>query len=328
MNKSRLEWKVGLFVFIGMVLIAALLLQFSKGVTFFRPTYDIYLRAPSVAGLKTSASVLMSGVQVGTVSDIQLTPDGRAVTITLKILSRYTIHKDARFVIDTAGVLGDEYVAIVPTENKLPAFKNGDTAQAEAPFNLQEFTRSASGFIARVDDTIKKLNESLDDVTAILLNPQTLTNLSMTAANLRHVSDRALVTVEDINATLATNGPALSESASNLVLFSKQLNQFARQLNDIAATNREDINLTVKNVEASSESLKALAADLQQGKGLAGSLLKNPELAARASEIANNLSITTSNLNRLGLWGILWQHKPPRTNREPQEPLRSPKADQ
>ena len=41
MDKSRFEWKVGLFVFIGLVLLAALLLQFSKGTSLFRPTYDI-----------------------------------------------------------------------------------------------------------------------------------------------------------------------------------------------------------------------------------------------------------------------------------------------
>ncbi len=326
MSKSRLEWKVGLFVFIGLVLIAALLLQFSKGLTFFRPTYDIYLRSSNVGGLKTKAGVLMSGVQVGTVSDIQLAPDGRTVTITLRIFSNYVIRKDARFVIEQSGFLGDQYVAIEPAANKLPPFQNGDTANAEAPFNLQDFTRSAAGFISRVDETIKKLNDSLADVTRILLNPQTLTNLSVTAANLRDVSERAIVTVDNINATLATNAPALSDSASNLVVFSKQLNEFAAQLKDVVATNSDGVAQTVENVQASSESLKSLMEDLQTGKGLAGTLLKNPEMAARASEIASNLSITTSNLNRLGLWRMLWQHKPPKTNAPPPQPLHSPKA--
>ena len=41
MNESRLEWKVGLFVFMGLVLLGGLLLQFSKGTTFFRSTYEI-----------------------------------------------------------------------------------------------------------------------------------------------------------------------------------------------------------------------------------------------------------------------------------------------
>src|SRR5258708_18729081 len=82
MSKSRLEWKVGLFVFIGLALLAGLLIEFSKGLSLFRPTYEIYLRASNVGGLKPKAAVLMSGVQVGTVANIQLAPDGKSVTIT------------------------------------------------------------------------------------------------------------------------------------------------------------------------------------------------------------------------------------------------------
>ena len=39
--------------------------------------------------------------------------------------------------------------------------------------------------------------------------------------------------------------------------------------------------------------------------------LQNQELATNIQAIAANLSVTTSNLNRSGLWGILWSHKPP-----------------
>ena len=52
---------LGMLFFVGLVLLAALLLQFSKGTTFFRPTYTIYLRAANVGGLKMRASVLMAG---------------------------------------------------------------------------------------------------------------------------------------------------------------------------------------------------------------------------------------------------------------------------
>jgi hypothetical protein len=113
---------------------------------------------------------------------------------------------------------------------------------------------------------------------------------------------------------LATNGPAIAHSSSNLLLFSEQLNQFGDGLNSVLATNAPGIETVVKNVESSSESLKSLLSDVQAGKGLAGDLLKNEQIATNVSQIANNLSITTSNLNRLGLWKLLWQHKPPRTN--------------
>jgi hypothetical protein len=66
---------------------------------------------------------------------------------------------------------------------------------------------------------------------------------------------------------------------------------------------------------------------VQEGKGLAGKLLENEQVAANLSQIVSNLSITTSNLNRLGLWNILWQHKPRRASEAPvaPRPLTAPK---
>jgi hypothetical protein len=53
--------------------------------------------------------------------------------------------------------------------------------------------------------------------------------------------------------------------------------------------------------------------------------LRDEQTAANLTNIVNNLSVTTSNLNRLGLWGILWKKKAPK--QEPQyEPLPAPKA--
>ena len=117
MAKKGLEIKVGIFVLIGLILSGLLLLQFSKGTSFFRPTYKIYLTAKNIGGLKKDASVLMAGVQVGTVSDYELDPTGTNVTITLSLYSKYTIHKDALFKIKQANFLADQYVPIEPTRN-------------------------------------------------------------------------------------------------------------------------------------------------------------------------------------------------------------------
>jgi len=143
-----------------------------------------------------------------------------------------------------------------------------------------------------------------------VLNEQTLTNLSAAVGNIRVVSEKALVTVDNLDALVSSNSPALSQSGSNLVQFSDQINLFAGDLRAIVSTNRVPIQNAVKNIESSTEVLKDVIQELQAGKGLAGNLLKNEQLAATVSRIAENLSITSSNLNRLGLWGILWQHKP------------------
>ncbi|HTL16709.1 MAG TPA: MlaD family protein [Patescibacteria group bacterium] len=325
MSKPRTEFKVGVFVLIGLALLAALLIQFSKGVTMFRQTYVIYLKASNVGGLKPKAAVLMSGVQVGSVTDIRLAPDGKSVTISLRLFKDYQIHKDAQFIIDQAGFLGDQYVAIQPTKNVEPPFKDQDRAEAEAPFNLQEFTRSATGFIQRIDETVKKLDEALDNVTRLALSPETLTNLSITVANLREFSDRALLVADNVNGVLTTNTPAINAAATNLVAFSKQLSEFATGLQGVLDTNRDSIHVAVDNIESSSETLKSLLTDVQAGKGLAGELLKNEQIATNISGIAQNLSITTSNLNRLGFWRILWQHKPAKPEPAPARQIKTPK---
>lgn len=326
MSGKRLEFKVGLFVFIGLGLLAVLLLQFSKGVRFFHSYYTIQLHAPDVGGLKPRAMVLMSGVQIGSVGSIQLTEDGKSVDIMLEIYKQYKIYSDARFTIEQAGFLGDQYVAILPTKNEGKPLENGATAQAEAPFNIQEVARSASGFVQRIDETAKRLNEALVDVRKYVLNTQTLTNLAVTVQNLRDVSDRALGTVESLDQFIRTNEVPLTQSSSNLLTFSSQLTDFGNRLNGLVATNSPRIDAAVENVAASTETLRTLVKDLEAGKGLAGNVLRNEELSSSVSQIANNLSITSSNLNRLGLWGILWSHKPPRTNTFTGEPIASPKA--
>lgn len=325
MSKSHLEWKVGLFVCIGLVLLAGLLIEFSKGLTFSR-TYDIQLRAANVGGLKTRAGALMSGVQVGTVSAFQLEPDGKHVTITLRIQSQYKIHNDAVFSIEQSGFLGDQYVAITPTANKGEVFTNGEGAVAEEPFNLQGAARTALVFINRLDETTKRLNDAIDEIRRLLLNEETLTNLSSSVVNLRAASQRAVATIDRINALVDADAPALARSSTNLEAASAQLTQFTSALGEVLATNRPGIQDTVKNIESSTEVLKNLLEDAQAGKGLAGTMFKDQQLGADLSKVVNNLSITTSNLNRNGLWGILWHQKPPKTNEPPAGMLLAPKS--
>lgn len=314
MDKKRLEWKVGLFVFIGLAVLVVLLVQFSKGTSLFRPTYDLFLRAKNVGGLKSKTGVLMAGVQIGTVSDIKLNPEGTNVTITLKVYKQYVIHKDARILIEQSGFLGDQYVAIVPTRNEGEVWQPGDHPDAEEPFSLLEVARSAAGFLQRVDETTKKLEDAITDVRRLVLNEQTLTNLSTTVNNLRTASEHAVSAVDNVNSLVTTNTSAVAAAVSNVVHFSEQINEFAGDLKTVLATNSIELNASMKNIESSTVVLKNVLEDVQAGKGLAGDVLRNQQLATNVDLIAANLTVTTSNLNRLGLWRFLWHKEVPVTN--------------
>ncbi|HUE37148.1 MAG TPA: MlaD family protein, partial [Candidatus Acidoferrum sp.] len=285
----------------------------------------------NVGGLKLRASVLLAGVIVGDVSDIQLQPDGKSVTITLKIYKGVVIYGDAHFVIEQAGFLGDNFVAIIPTDNKAPPFADGADVDCEPPFDLQQVARSVTGFIERVDETVKKIEASVSALQNTVLNEQTLTNLSITIANLRAASDQAVVAVANIDALVATNRDQVSFAVSNVVYFSEDLTQLANNANSIIATNGAGLSEAVSNIEDTTVTLKQIADDMRAGKGVAGTILENDELATNVQATVNNLAIATSNLNQLGLWGFLWHHQGelPRANaprskystpREHQEP--------
>jgi phospholipid/cholesterol/gamma-HCH transport system substrate-binding protein len=320
MESKRLETKVGVFVFIGLALLAVLLIQFSKGTSLFHGTYELRLHAVNVGGLKPRAGVLLAGVQVGSVSDIMLAADGKSVTILLKIYKENKIYHDARFVIEQSGFLGDQYVSIIPTENQDRLLVNGDEVVCQEPFNLQEVARSASGFIQRIDETAKKLDAAVSDLHRYVLNEQTLTNLSIALVNMRTFTERAMNTVGDIDSLIATNGSRVGFAVSNVVIFSQQLTQLVGSAHILLATNGVAISAAVSNIESSTEILKKLMDDVQSGKGLAGTVLQNEQLATNVQNIANNLAVTTSNLNRVGLWGILWSHKPPPSDRPHAKP--------
>jgi phospholipid/cholesterol/gamma-HCH transport system substrate-binding protein len=300
------------------------LLQFSKGTSLFRPTYNLFLKTDNVGGLKKHASVLMSGVPVGTVSDIELNPEGTNVVITLKIYKNYLIRKDAIVRVEQAGFLGDQYIAIVPTFNQREPYQPDDHLDAEPPFNLQQVARSAAGFLKSVDQTTKRLDDAIADVRRLLLNEETLTNLAVTVGNARMATEHAVTTVDNINALVTTNSEAIAAAVSNVVGFSQQMNQFGSGLKEVLATNSDELNASLKNFEASTETLKSLIEDVKSGKGLAGDVLRNEQLATNVNAIAANLTITTSNLNRLGLWHFLWHKEVPPDGKYSKMPPNNP----
>jgi phospholipid/cholesterol/gamma-HCH transport system substrate-binding protein len=324
MNESRLAGKVGLFVVLGLIVLALMLLSFSKGASLFTPTFTLRLRANSVGGLKDRSEVHVSGVKVGFVGRTELAPDGRGVTILLKIHQKYEVHADARFAIEQVGFLGDQFVAIYPAANTGRRLQDGDEVTCEDPFNMQEAARAALGFIKRVDDTARMLNDAIKRVDKFVLNEHTLTNLSAAVENVRLLSERGRSVVDGLGHLVDTNTSPVNQAVTNLVHFSKQLNKIAGEFGEVLMTNRADITLAVQDVKSIAHTLKDLVAELESGKGLAGGLIKDEQLKQEAANtlthlaiLSRNLDIASSNLNQNGLWWMLWKHKPAATNWNP-----------
>jgi len=232
----------------------------------------------------------------------------------LQIYKDFPIYHDARFVIESSGFLGDQYVSVVPTINTEPLLTNGQDIVCEAPFNLQEVARGAAGFVQRLDETAKKLDSSVSDLRSQVLNAQTLANFGSAITNLRVFTEQAVSTVHDLDNLIGTNSAQVNTVISNVVLFSDQLNGLGYSASNILATNGAILTAATKNIQDITINAQQIVKDIQAGKGLAGTLLQNQEVATNVADLTENLSIASSNLNRYGLWHFLWAHPPPSTN--------------
>jgi hypothetical protein len=117
--------------------------------------------------------------------------------------------------------------------------------------------------------------------------------------------------VDNINNLVTTNSEAIGAAVSNVVYFSQQINEFAGGLKQVLATNGDELASALKNIDSSTVVLKDVLVDVQAGKGFAGNLLRNEQAATNLNNTLANLSVTTSNLNRLGLWRFMWHKEVP-----------------
>jgi len=307
MNETRLAMRVGVFVALGIVLVAALLLVFSKGLHLFTPTYELRLRSPTVGGLKNRATVLLDGVSVGNVVRTEVAPDGRGVIIIARINSKYSIHADARFAIEQIGFLGDQYVAIYQQENKAPILQPGAEVMVEEPLNIEKTVRSATSLLQRVDQTVKIFNDAILRLDRTVLNEHTLTNVAGALDNFRLVSDKAAIMAEHVGRLIDTNSPGISISISNMVAFSRDLDSLTTEMGQTLLTNRIELTKAVKSLNSTAAALQSMVNDVEAGKGLIGFAFKDEHLKADLSAIAANFVVLTSNLNR---YGLLYKPKP------------------
>jgi phospholipid/cholesterol/gamma-HCH transport system substrate-binding protein len=112
MNRSPLrDFVVGLFVLAGLGAIAYLSINVG-GLSYNGPGgLTLYASFDQTGGLKPRAPVVISGVKVGQISAIDLGPDYRA-RATLDLDPKLALPTDTTASIQTAGLLGDRYVAL------------------------------------------------------------------------------------------------------------------------------------------------------------------------------------------------------------------------
>ena len=114
-----LELKVGIFVAVGLAILAALVVQFGRVGEGFKTYYGLTVHFADASGLLKGSDVLLGGAKIGRVSGPpRLVTSGRGVDVPLRIYDYVQIPTGSSFTVGSTGLLGDRFVAITPPVGK------------------------------------------------------------------------------------------------------------------------------------------------------------------------------------------------------------------
>lgn len=112
-TSSSRDLAVGVFVAIGLLALAYLSFQLGGLSLAPRSGFIVYATFDDIGGLSARAPVRISGVRVGTVESIELDGDLRA-RVKLDLDPDLELSVDSSAAIRTAGLLGDQFIALEP----------------------------------------------------------------------------------------------------------------------------------------------------------------------------------------------------------------------
>ncbi|MEO6974920.1 MAG: outer membrane lipid asymmetry maintenance protein MlaD [Gallionella sp.] len=126
MERTTLDLWVGIFVVAGVAALAMLALKVGNLGTYnMSETYEVHAYFTNIGGLKPKASIKSAGVLVGRVTDISLDTQRYEANVVMSLDKRYQFPKDTFANILTSGLLGEQYIGLVPGGDS-EMLKNGD----------------------------------------------------------------------------------------------------------------------------------------------------------------------------------------------------------
>ncbi|HYA03814.1 MAG TPA: outer membrane lipid asymmetry maintenance protein MlaD [Syntrophobacteria bacterium] len=138
MKKYAMETTVGIFVVIGLMCVGYMTVKLGKVSLFGDPSYRLFARFTSVAGLREGSSVTMYGLAIGRVEKLTMDQQKGLALVGMEIHRGVKIYDDAIASIKTEGLIGDRYVSIDPGGAGEVLKPDGIITDTQPPVDLNE----------------------------------------------------------------------------------------------------------------------------------------------------------------------------------------------
>lgn len=234
---------IGLFVTISGLALLGTVIWLGANKFFEENTFFVTYFEGSVEGLETGSPVKYQGVPVGSISNIEVAPDGKLVQVTMQIDSKINITDSLRVKTEFAGIAGGKFLQLhYPNEKLFYAmhpvlgFKPPHKLIKSAPSGFDEIEIAAKDLMGNLmqfkageisDEVIQFLSSS----TKFMNNDELyemITSLKETSAHFQSIMGKA--DSSSIISNLNTTSGKLLETSNNMVLFTELLNSKIKEL--------------------------------------------------------------------------------------------------
>jgi phospholipid/cholesterol/gamma-HCH transport system substrate-binding protein len=291
------ETKIGLMAIIGIALLI-LGFNFLKGHGIFKKEKRIYAVYTDVQGLVKSNPVVVNGLQIGRIENLDGGKDLKRIIVTVSLTKDVNIPKNSLAVINP-NLLGNPTLEIqLGSSNEY--MKNGDTLLTTLSGGaFDEAMKLINPVLYEVRNAVKSLDSVLTTITTVF-DVRTKDNIKSILNNLNLATGSFVVTSKSVESLMDIQNGALAQSLRNMDAFTSNLNSNNTQLDSIMRNTKVfsqklsaiDLQSTLDTLNIAINNFKAGAEKINNKDGSLGLLLNDKTLY-------NNLESTSNKINIL-----------------------------
>ena len=187
-GKTKMELRLGIFVFLGLIIFAVFILSVG-GIRTWTSRYKINIVFDFINGVRTGAPVRFAGLDAGEVKSIKIfyykNTSKPKIRVTCWVNDEIKVPADSKVWINTLGLLGEKYVEIMPGnqfENTL--LPEGEIV-GEDPIPMNDVMKSAKNIVDSVDTGINKILNKEGSMGKIIYGDDLYNELSALITDLR-----------------------------------------------------------------------------------------------------------------------------------------------
>ncbi len=231
--------------------------------------YPLYAKFAWGQNLKPGQPVLLAGVAVGAVADVNLRNDGY-LDVVLRVNDDVKVPKNSLASVKPVGIFGDAAIALTPKGPSPVSYSPGDTVPVgPADTDVQAIMNRVDSIGATVQLMTKAINADLVASGGIKDMRRTLAN----AAELSQAATRLSIQLNSIaaeqNRNLTATMTSFRRAAS--ALDSAKIDSTMANFRTSSAS----LTRIAANLESTSQHANALIAGIERGEGTAGKLLRD-----------------------------------------------------